>query len=330
MEKCRNKNRILLPGALLLFACLLFSMSFGAGSYGIFKMLGAAFSAPDTPAAQILLFARLPRTLAALLAGMGLASAGAIIQTVLDNPMAGPGIIGINSGAGFSAVLFLALFPGKTTFLPLAAFLGALCCMLLISFAARKTGASRTTLILSGVAVNALLNAASDAVTTLVPDALMGASAFRIGSFASVSPKVLLPAFLLTAAALALSLCFKGELEILSLGDDTAQSLGLNAPRTRFLLLLLAAALAGASVSIAGLLGFVGLIVPHALRLLLHDDLRLLLPASALYGGAFVLFADTLCRILFAPYEFPVGIVMAVLGAPLFLYLLFRRKGVHA
>lgn len=329
MANKHTKNHILLIGVLLLFACLLFSLSFGAGSYGIFDMIVAAFTVPDSPAAEILLLARLPRTLAALLAGVALAAAGAMIQTVLDNPMAGPSIIGVNSGAGFAAVLFLAFVPEKITFLPLAAFLGALLCMLLVSFAARKTGASRTTLILSGVAINALLGAASDAVTTLVPDALIGASSFRIGSFASVSTKVLLPALILVAAALILSLCLRGELEVLSLGDDTAKSLGLNASRTRFLLLLLAAALAGASVSIAGLLGFVGLIVPHALRLLLRGNLRLLIPASALYGGAFVLFTDTICRIVFSPYEFPVGIAMAFFGAPLFLYLLFRRKGVR-
>lgn len=325
MEKKRSEKYVLLFGALLLPACFLFSLSFGAGSYTIFEMLRAALHG-ESAASNILMLVRLPRTLAALGAGAGLAAAGAVIQTTLDNPMAGPSIIGVNSGAGFAAVLFLALFPGNMTMLPFAAFLGALFAVLLISFAAQKTGASRTTLILSGVAVNALLGAASDAVTTFSPDTLTGISSFRVGSFASLSPKALFPALFLIAAALILALCLRNELEILSMGDETAYSLGLNASRARFFLLLSAAAMAGASVSVAGLLGFVGLIVPHALRLLLRGKRRLLLPASALFGGSFVLFADTLCRIVFSPYEFPVGVAMAFLGAPLFLYLLFRKR----
>ncbi len=321
------------PGAPLLFALgavvLLLSASWslcaGVSGYSLWDMLSSLLSGGGT-AAHILLYVRLPRTLAALAAGAGLAVSGAIIQTVLANPMAGPSIVGVNAGAGFAVALCLALFPTGAAFLPLAAFTGALGAMLLISFVARKTWASKTTLILAGVVINALLGSASDAVFTLWPDALLGASAFKIGSFAGVNLRTLLPAVALIVLALALALCLGNEMDVLALGDDTARSLGLPVSRTRFLLLLCAAALAGASVSFAGLVGFVGLIVPHALRLAAGGESRRLLPLSILYGASFTLLCDTACRLLFAPYEFPVGIALSFLGTPFFLWLLLRNR----
>lgn len=278
-------------------------------------------------AARILLHVRLPRTAAAVFAGMGLAGAGVIIQTMLNNPLAGPNIIGVNAGAGFAAVLVCALFPASALLVPVGAFLGALATVLLVYQIAKKTGASRITLVLAGVAVNSFLFACTDTVHTLVPEALVGGNSFRIGGLATLSVKVLWPACILIVLALFFAFLLRNELDLLSLGDDTAVSLGLNVKRYRLLLLIAAACLAGASVSFAGLLGFIGLLVPHMARFWVGSEARFLLPLSALLGGIFLTLCDTLARIIFAPFELPVGIVLSFLGAPFFIWLLLKRKG---
>lgn len=314
---------------LLLLLCILLFLI----SAGLSLLLGSASLSlselffPDDSVRRILLHVRLPRTLAAALAGIALASSGAIIQTVMGNPLAGPNLIGVNAGAGLAAVLCTALLPALPGAMATGAFLGALAAMLLIFSVAKATGASRTTLILSGIAVSSILSAGIDAVVTLVPDAVMGISAFRIGSLQSVAVnKLLLPAVYISLALL-LSFSVCNEMDVLSLGDETARSLGLNTGKYRFLLLLAASMLSGSAVSFCGLLGFVGLIVPHAARFFTGNESRKLLSISALMGGAFVMLCDVLARVLFAPYEIPVGIVMSFLGGPFFLWLLIRKKG---
>ncbi|MBO5127049.1 MAG: iron ABC transporter permease, partial [Clostridia bacterium] len=188
-----------------------------------------------------------------------------------------------------------------------------------------RTHAERSTVILGGVAVNAVLNALSESVTVLVPDTAVLTTEFRIGGFSAVSYLRLLPASVMIICALGILMTLGNELDILTLGDETAQGLGLSVRRIKTVFLLLAALLAGASVSFAGLLGFVGLIVPHILRKFTSNS-RILLPTCALYGGAFVTICDLLARILFAPYELPVGILMSVIGGPFFVFLLLKHQ----
>lgn len=278
-------------------------------------------------AARIVLYSRLPRTCAALLAGSALAVSGALIQTVLENPLASPNVIGVNSGAGFAVALVCAIAPTAQPYAPLAAFAGALAGVFLVSSLSRRTGASRMTVVLAGIAVSALFNAGIDAAVTLVPDALNGVSDFRIGGLAGVTMSQLVPASLLILPSLILALSFSQQMDILGLGGDTARSLGLSVGTVRFILLTLSAALAGAAVSFCGLIGFVGLIIPHIMRRLFGEDSFPLLLSSALGGAFFVTLCDLLSRILFAPFELPVGIVLAFAGAPFFLWLLFRQRG---
>lgn len=279
---------------------------------------------------RILLHVRLPRTLAAALAGIALASSGAIIQSVMGNPLAGPNLIGVNSGAGLAAVICVAFFPSAPAAMPTGAFLGALGAMLLIYSIARVTGASRITLVLAGIAISNILSAGIDAIVTLVPDAILGVSTFRIGTLENAAmDKLYFPAIYI-AVGLVLAFLLSNEMDVLALGEETARSLGLNTKRYRFLLLMTAALLAGAAVSFCGLLGFVGLIVPHTARFLVHGESKRLLPVSALAGGTFVLLCDILARVLFAPYEIPVGIIMSFLGGPFFLWLLIHKKGGHS
>ena len=270
---------------------------------------------------------RLPRTLACLLAGSALAVSGAVIQAVLSNKLASPGIIGVNAGAGLAVTVCCAFGALSGWAIAGSAFLGALAAVLLIVFAAEKAGASRTTVILGGVAVNAFLNALSEALATLIPETAMLAGDFRVGGFGSVSFVRLVPAGILILLALVMACSLHNELDVLTMGEETAQSLGMNVKAMRTLLLILAAMLAGAAVSFAGLLGFVGLLVPHAIRKFTGTENKYLLPLCAMGGACFVTFCDTAARVLFAPYELPVGILLSVLGGPFFLGLLLKRKG---
>ena len=284
--------------------------------------LGAASLTP-----VIFRFVRLPRTLGCLLAGAALAVSGGVIQGVLSNKLASPSIIGVNAGAGLAVTVCCAFGSLSGWAIAGSAFLGALASVLLIVFAAEKAGASRTTVILGGVAVNAVLNALSEAITTLIPEAGMLAGDFRVGGFGAVTYVRLIPAGLLIGLALLAVFSLHNQLDVLALGEETAQGLGMNVRRTRTALLVLAALLAGAAVSFAGLLGFVGLMVPHAVRRLGASESRYLLPLCAMGGGAFVTACDTAARVAFAPFELPVGILLSILGGPFFLLLLLKRKG---
>lgn len=301
------------------------SLSLGAAALSPGELAEAVISGPRSTAGRIFWYVRLPRTAGCLLAGAALSVAGCVIQNVLANPLASPNIIGVNAGAGLAVTVCCALGAVSGWTIAGAAFGGAFLAVLLVSAAARMVGASRTTVILAGVAVNAFLGAVSDAVTNLVPDAAALSSDFRVGGFGTVVSARLIPAGILILLGLAAVFALCNELEVLSLGEDTARTLGLNAAGMRTLFLALAALLCGAAVSFAGLLGFVGLIVPHAVRRFAGNECARLLPLSALWGAAFVTVCDLLSRLAFRPQELPVGILLSALGGPFFLYILSKR-----
>ena len=279
------------------------------------------------PGSFIFWYVRLPRTCACLLSGAALAVSGAVIQGVLHNKLASPSIIGVNAGAGLAVTLCAALgiLGGWQT--ALFAFLGAFGAVLLISLGAKRWGASRSTVILMGVALNSLLGAVSDTVTTLLPDAAVMSNHFKIGEFSAVGYPQLLPCVALIAVTVLVLRTLHNQLDVLTLGESTAQGLGMRTAPMRTLFLLLAALLAGCAVSLAGLLSFVGLLVPHAVRRIAGSKASDLLGLCALYGAGFVCLCDTAARTLFAPYEIPVGILLAYLGAPFFIFLLLKGKG---
>ena len=317
--------------ALLLPAAALFSLCVGASGTSLTQGLADLLRGVSSPAARIVRYIRLPRVLAAMLAGAALAASGVLIQGVLGNPLAGPNVIGVNAGAGFFTLLCACLLPSAATLLPAAAFAGALLTSLIILLLSDRMGASRITVMLAGVAISSIFSAGSDLITTLFPDTTLGMSAFMIGGFSDVSTARLRTATLYILPALAISLLLAGDLDVLALGDEVAASLGLRVRRTRVLLLAFASVLAGAAVSFAGLLGFVGLIVPHAVRRAVGGEHRHLLPLSMLGGALFTLLCDTAARTLFSPYEVPVGILLSLVGGPFFLFLLLKgRKGARA
>lgn len=314
----------------LTLAAAILSLCIGSVALPLGQVLDALIGRnPNTIAARIVLYSRLPRTLAAMLAGAALAVSGTIIQTVLSNPLASPGVIGVNSGAGFAVALVCAISPSAQRYTPLMAFCGALAGVLLVTTLSQRTVASRMTVVLAGVAISTLFSAGIDAVVTLVPDAVNGITDFRIGGFTGITMARLAPAAGLILVSLGIAFSLSQQMDILALGSDTAQSLGLSVQFVRFILLVLAAALAGAAVSFCGLMGFVGLIVPHIMRRLTGENSLPLLLSSALGGAFFVMVCDLLARILFSPFELPVGIILAFAGAPFFLWLLFKQKGVR-
>ena len=314
---------------LLFFALLAVSglfVSLAAGSWQLsYGQIWQSLCSPDGSAvSQVIWNIRMPRTLIGALVGINLALAGAILQGIMRNPLADPHIIGISSGAGLSGVIIMILFPHLEYLITPAAFLGALAAAFCIYLLAWKNGIKPVRIILAGVAVSTFLSAGINGLLIFYSDRVHGALLWMVGGLAARSWSQLVLILPYTAICLVLALLGASYLNILQLGDDMARGLGVNVEKTRLLFTALAALLAASAVSVVGLLGFVGLIIPHVARLLIGSDYRYLLPASALLGIVLVNFSDTFARIAFAPIELPVGIVMAVLGAPFFLFLLRR------
>lgn len=311
--------------AIFLLASLL-SLLLGGASLTPSEVVGGLFGAQDASVTAIVRGVRLPRVLAGILAGIGLSVSGLLLQSVTDNALASPNVIGVNSGAGLAVILLLAFFPSLLPLLPVAAFLGAFLATLLILFLAKRLGGASVTVILSGVALTAILNAAISLVTLLDSDVVSAYNYFSIGGLSGVYLDELpLPACLILLS-FAGALLLSRSLQVLRLGDVAASALGVRVRAVRMLALICASASAAAAVSFAGLLGFVGLIVPHAARALVGTSVARALPATALLGGTLVLLSDLAGRVLLSPSEIPVGILMALIGAPFFLFLLFRRR----
>ncbi|MCI8539976.1 MAG: iron ABC transporter permease [Erysipelotrichaceae bacterium] len=328
-----NKNRTivwLIAGVLV--ACFLIaicSLCFGTVNVSITQLWEILFQGERTVSANIILYARAPRTLACLFAGAALSLSGAILQNVLSNKLASPSIIGVNAGAGLGVTICCAFGILAGIKVSLAAFVGSLLAVSVLSLFASRTNASKTTVILGGVAFNSILNAFSESIVALQPAIAALNADFRIGGFASISYARLLPAMGMIALAVLILFTLFNELDVVALGDETAQSVGLRVKRYRVLFLILAALLAGSAVSFSGLLGFVGLIVPHFVRRLVGNEARYLLPLCACVGAGFVCLCDLIARLIFQPYELPVGILMALIGGPVFAMLLIRYKGGH-
>ena len=326
-----KRNRIeklfLLVCAVALVLSFILGVCLGPTNISFSDFLKALASGMNTVDGRIIYAARLPRVVASVLAGSALAVSGVIIQSVLENPLAAPSTIGVNAGAGFLAVLAMALFPKNPSMVPAAAFAGAVITVFAVYLIAVKNGASKITLVLAGVALSNLLNAGINTITTFYPDALLGISSFKIGGFNGVTMAKLSPVWIYIAVGLVLAMLLSHELDILSLGDRTARSLGLNVKFIRFILLMAAALLAGSAVSFAGLLSFVGLIIPHAARHFIKSGSTRLIPAAAMLGAGFITFCDLLSRMLFAPYEIQLGIVVSYIGVPFFIYLIMKKKG---
>lgn len=319
----KNKNSrigIAVIGAVLFVLCLL-SLRFGSTYIGWRDFFAALFSREGS-AAVILYGIRLPRLCGGLVAGVGLAVSGLLLQSITDNKMASPNLVGVSSGAGFAVILTLSVAAVPTVFLPFAAFVGAFFATLVIVSISSRLGMGKGTVVLVGLAFGSVLSAGISLLSLLDSDVLADYNAFSIGSLSGIElSDIAIPA-LLVALSFAAVRVLAYRINLLSLGDTAAGALGVNVKRLRALCMLLASASAAAAVSFAGLLGFVGLMAPHIARAFFGADTRRLVTPTAMLGALLVTASDLLGRLLFAPSELPVGIIMSLLGAPFFLGLL--------
>jgi len=319
--------RLLLLLVLAIAAALL-ALSIGAAGLPLRDVVAALTGAGDPTTRTIVLELRLPRVALALVAGGGLALAGAVFQAVLRNPLAEPYVLGVAGGAAVGAVgavvLGFAVIPGVVQ---LAALAGAVGAMLLVLRIALRVGRALDTrvLLLAGVVVGAFFNAVILLLLMLADvESFRSAVFWMMGSLSGAGWPATLLLSLYVIPSIIVLLALARALNLLAIGEETALFLGTRVERVKLLAYFIASLLVAAAVSACGVIGFIGLIVPHAVRLAWGSDHRLLLPASALGGGTFLLLADTAARSIAAPAELPVGVITALVGVPIFVLLLRR------
>ena len=326
----KSSQAILLLGLfILLLILMIYSANTGALKLSFTQLMNLSF---DDPLWNIWCNIRLPRIILAIIVGMALASAGAVMQGLFRNPLADPGLLGISSGASLMVgmtILFPAVFPpimmlyGKMV----AAFAGSLFICALIYLYSLNEQCNLAKMILLGVAINAIIGAVMGGLSYISDESqLRQISLWSMGHLGKGSWDLVIVSLSLIFPALLCLIKLAHQLNILQLGDEDAHYLGINVERTKRYLLFLCAVLIGASVAVSGIIAFVGLVVPHMIRLQIGANHKWLIPGSALGGACLLLLADTLARTLVAPTEIPVGLLTSLIGGPYFLWLILRHK----
>lgn len=289
------------------------------------EVIRAIFTDDGSPSRLIVWNLRLPRILTGGLVGICLALSGCVLQGVMRNNLASPSTIGVTGGASFVGYLTLVAFPAYSYLLPVGSIAGAFVTTMLIYALAYQKGVSPVRMIFSGMAVSALFGAFNDIIKTLFAESLGNASGFLVGGLNGCgwgNFRMILPYAL---AGMVVCLFLPSKMNILMLGDETANSLGLRTELFRFILIAVSSLLSGAAIAAVGMLSFVGLIVPHIARILVGSDYRYLFPASTLLGFSLIVICDTIGRVIMPPGEVPVSIIISFIGAPFFLFLLRSR-----
>lgn len=340
----RRSRRVLAISVLsiLLLVGVIASLTMGAFPVSL-AQIGEAVVAGVTGAAQsdvagsVVWEVRIPRVLLGVVVGASLGAAGCLMQGTFRNPLAEPGIVGVSSGAAVAAVLAIILGITALGFwaLPAAAFIGGVAVTALVYGLARVNGRTEVlTLILVGIAVNAFAGAIIGLLMSVSDDAQLRSITFwNLGSLSAATWPTVLVVMAVTLVSIALSLTLAHRLDLLSLGENTAAHLGVDVESTRRIAIVLVAALTAAAVAVAGIIVFVGLVVPHAMRLIVGPSHRTLLPVSALAGATLLVVADLVARTVVAPREIPIGVLTALVGSPVFFWLLrreHRRRGAWA
>lgn len=327
-------RQLLLPAlAIALPLSCLVAIGIGPVSLGVgevWAVLLSPFSGHNLQEHAVVWQLRLPRLLLAIMTGSTLALAGAALQGLFRNPLADPGLIGVSSGAALAAgaVIVFAGITASAWLLPIAAFAGGLGAVLLVASIAKVSGGtSVATLLLAGIAMTAISTAGLGMLSFLADDfALRSLTFWTLGSLARAGWQELLPVLPLLLTALWVMLGMARPLNALLLGEAEARHLGVDVERLKRTLLVCATLGVGAAVSITGIIGFVGLLVPHLVRLLSGPDHRIVMPASALGGALLMVWTDTLSRTVVAPAELPVGIITSLIGGPFFIWLLIQQR----
>ena len=322
--------------SLCMLAVALLVMTLLATGFGALRLpMSLLWNHSDDALRQIWLTIRLPRVLLALVIGGSLALAGCVMQGLFRNPLADPGLLGISSGAALAVALWVVIplsLPALVMlYAPmLAAFLGALAATVVIFLLSQQRESSLSRLLLVGIAINALCGAAVGVLSWISNDAqLRQLSLWGMGSLGQAQWSTLLAVTSLMVPTVWIIWRLATALNLLQLGEEEAHYLGVDVKVVQRVLLLCSALLVAAAVAVSGVIGFVGLVVPHLMRMWLGADHRAVIPGSVLAGAFLLLIADTVARTLVAPAEMPVGLLTSILGAPWFLWLIFRRGGQH-
>nr|WP_138210367.1 iron ABC transporter permease [Hathewaya histolytica] len=328
MAKIKDSTKVWIIVLCIIVLAILSILTIGIGSadISIGNIIDIFLGKGDEINASIVMDMRLPRIILAIFVGASLSISGVLLQAVMGNPLADPGITGVSSGASLAAILVMIYFPHLYRILPLVAFFGAILACVMVFALSWDNGLNSLRIILAGVAVNAIFLGATSLMSILNSDKIQGVLLWINGSLAYRGWREVKYIVPYTLIGIILSfLCIKGA-NILALGDDVATNLGLNVNRTRIFISLVAVFLAGISTSVVGIIGFIGLIVPHICRLIIGSDHKFLIPMSSVVGAILLLLTDTIARFIARPIELPVGVIMSMVGGPFFLFLLRRRK----
>lgn len=321
--------RISVTLVLCLIAVAVGSLFVGTADVSLSKAFGLLRGtlSPDDPAKLILLKIRLPRVVLAAMVGYGLSLGGVVFQALLRNPLADPFILGVSSGAAFGAILGIFFGFALTLGVPTMAFAGALFTVyLVLAIGSREMGVESSTILLTGVIINAFFTAIIMFFISTAGDSRLHAMLYWL--YGDLSQSRLEPLALLAPVVAAASVVLFGyakDLNLITAGEENASQLGVDVEKTKRICLITVSLMVGLTVSFSGLIGFVGLILPHLARMAFGSDHRLLIPAASVGGAIFLIAADTLARTVMSPSELPVGVITAFMGAPFFIFLLKTR-----
>ena len=329
-----SKNQIFLM-LLLLLSMIFFSLlAITFGSYGL-SIIDFIFGRTSNIQNTVLTEIRLPRVILSGLAGASLGISGAALQGLFRNPLADPGLIGVSAGAALGATLMIVIggdlfsqYSLGVFFIPLAAIAGSSLVILMLYFMTKGFGYEGVTyMLLVGIAINAIAGVGIGILTYISSDAELRSLTFwTMGSFGGVTWPLLLPVILIIVLAIFIMIPYSRQLDLLQLGEPEAYRLGVDVQKLKYTIILTCAASVGASVALSGMIGFVGLIVPHLTRLLGGVNHNYVLPGSALMGAALMIIADLIARIIIQPAELPIGLITSAIGSPVFLWLIFKIK----
>ena len=311
--------------ALVLVILVVLFSTIGSVNLSLGEIISSIIHQDNSMVMTIVYKMRLPRNILAVLIGANLAVSGVLLQSVMKNPLADPGITGVSSGASVAAIIILLLMPQLSGALPLFAFVGGAIACALVFIMAWKNGLRPERIVLAGVAINTILGGFISLLSTLFSDRIQSAILWLNGSLATKTWSHVDMLFLYSLIGLGLSLFLIRSTNVLQLGDESAKNLGFNVSRTRLVISAVAVFLAAISTAVVGIISFIGLIVPHIARLLMGSDHKYTIPFSMVLGAIVLLIADTLARTIGGSIEIPVGVITSIVGGPFFLYLLRKR-----
>lgn len=321
-----KSKKLLIIFSLVVLIVLLFLLStIGSVNLSLDEIIRSLIYDDNQMVKTIVYKMRLPRNILSILVGASLAVSGLLLQAVMKNPLADPGLTGVSTGASVAAIIILLLLPSFTGILPIVAFIGGTISCATVYMMAYKNGLRPERIVLSGVAVNAILGGVISLISILNSEKIQSALLWLNGSLAAKTWNDVQSLVLYTVVGLIASIFLIRGANVLQLGDEAAINLGFNVNKMRLIISVVAVFLAGVSTSVVGIINFVGLIVPHIARMVIGSDHKYTLPFSMVLGSIVLLIADTMARTVGGNIEIPVGVIMSIVGGPFFLYLLRKR-----